>query len=375
VLDHFAYDLLWAGIEQMTGLKQAQIASGAAAHLLPLALATPIVVAVYWTGRRQSANRNRVGGIDLSNPSTVPISLAHFISLEVVAKVASASGLKAVRSLRQFVALFRACQRFLFYFIPGLNYEVPYPAPSRDRRAFNQMIQQSTFFANRFADAFPALRLPETFAGRYEIAARLRILMRYPLAAAVADGFNQRTVSPIWWTRGHSNMHIERWCRFKPGVFLMNEHELAISRIHVIPGRAYWQKFVYVECVGQSSIGLRRIPEQDIAAAVEAQGFCDEEYSLYNFRAYTVAEDDDGGYVRGGRVRRFSHVRDRRVRYLTKFNFLIVHGTSPALANEVDQELERRLDVCLQDDTTLGDLANWLLRLPKNPATELAERI
>jgi hypothetical protein len=374
LIDHFGYDLFWALIDRHLGLRQADAVATVAAHATAFLLAAVIVGGAYFIGARRSqwTGTGAAPAIDLSKPRTVPIRLAHFLSSKALSR--DETGLLGV--VRRYASsALESVRQLTFYLIPGLNYEVETPVPVRDRRLFNRMVSQSEFFAQRFAEAFPDLRSPETFTDRHEIANRLGTLLHRPLSASYIDGFQQRIITPLSWSRGLQSMSIQRWYRIKPSTFLLNEHELEINKICAIPSRAYWRNYVYVECVGQRSVGLIYLEPQDILRIAQEHGYCDEEYSIYNFRAYTIHEDDDGGYVRSGRVRRFNHPRDRRVRYLSKFNFLIAQGTSPALANNLEVELEERLNACLNNDAVLPDFIDWLTRLPKNPAMELTERI
>jgi hypothetical protein len=370
LIDHFSYDLLWSLIEKSVGVRQASAVTIVAAHLIPFLLAASIVCFVYWIGTRRPQRAEKPKTIDINDPTVVPVRVAHFPSLDPV-RLKPTVG----RVARYVSTAFGRALKFLFYLVPGLNYEVAEPIPPTDRLLFYKMSSQAVFFAQRFAEAFPALRSPATFTDKHEIANRLGTLLAEPLSATNIDGFQQRFISPIWWTRGNHNLSIRRWCRIKPGVFLMNEHELEITRVRAIPGRAYWQNFIYMECEGQLSVGLRPIAPEDVASFAAEHAYCDEEFSIYNFRAYTISEDDDGGFVRAGRVRRFKHPRDRRVRYLTRVNFLIVQGSSPALALGVDDDLEARMNACLRNACAVDELTDWLLRLPKNPAADLAERV
>jgi hypothetical protein len=226
------------------------------------------------------------------------------------------------------------------------------------------MEHAAAFFDHRFKDAFPGVRELTVFDQRRDVAHRLGVLLRPPLTASLPEG--DGGVSPFWWTRGVRDLHVTQWHQLKPDVFLMDTQELRVSRIAAIPGAVYWQHFLYVECAPQQPTGLYRHTPEQIARAVGLFGFHDEEYCVYRFRLFTRREYDDGGYERRGRVQQFQHSPDLRIRYLTKYNFLIVQSQSPAIGNFlVQRHLTAALNECLENELALQDLASWLLRLPR----------
>ena len=260
--------------------------------------------------------------------------------------------------------------RWFFYFVPQLNYAVPDSMPSRHVRDFNQMRHSLVWFYERFADAFPGIRRATEYTERRQIARRLNILLRDPLFAGDSQGAQS---CPIRWTRGQTDMYLTRWYHLKPGVFLMNVDELAISKIIAIPGNVYWQSLVYVECSAQLPTGVYPIAEEDIANCIKHHHYADEEYAIYNFRKYTRAQYDDDGYERGGRIRRFRHRPDLRVRCLSSYNFLIAPQASPVRDRDVESALHDFLNACLDGTKSPQEFVAWLLTLPRSHELERFE--
>ena len=132
-------------------------------------------------------------------------------------------------------ALHHAVRRALewtYYYVPRLNYEIADAVGSTDLQMLAYSRASAEFFWHRFGDAFPALREPREYTDISEIAHRMGLLLRDPIAAATEDGDLR---CPLWWTRGLQDFYVERWVRLKPNVFLLNQKELRVSRILAIP--------------------------------------------------------------------------------------------------------------------------------------------
>jgi hypothetical protein len=230
----------------------------------------------------------------------------------------------------------------------------PSPWPSKEPYPGSS----TSFFHDRFASAFPGVREPRWFTEAADIQRRLARLLAPPLTFANGQPF-------WWWSDG--NLHIESFEHVGDRRYQMDVHELEITRIAAVPGRAYWGDFVYVEVAGMEPTGANpgTTPE-DIARHVARRGYDDEEYGLYKGRtAISRAEYDDGAAEIGGELVDVTGQARLRVRYLTPYNFLIAANASPINNVEFDQHLPKLLRAILSDETKLDDLVEAVQHLPR----------
>lgn len=262
--------------------------------------------------------------------------------------------------------------RTALYVIPGLDYEVAYPVPTVIAREAAELNSSLTFFWMRFGNAFPGLRETKEFTNVSDIAHRMAILLCDPLMSGNPD----QPHCPLWWVRGTEDFYVQRWFRLKPKVFLLNHKELRVKRILAVPGSVYWQCFVYVECDPMKGSGLNKdyyTPER-LKHMVDDRTYASEAFALYGFRPHKIEEADDGSFERRGRIRRFKHSPERRERFLTRYNFLIVPHAHPLMAFNRQDGLDKRMDGCLVGTHTPEELIEWALRLPRNREIEDAEQ-
>lgn len=244
------------------------------------------------------------------------------------------------------------------YYLPCIDYRVPEPESPRSDALYAQMTENTEFFSQRFVAAFPGIREPVTYYSRREIDHRLGILLAPPLLARSGDA----VATPLWWSRGTEDMYLDQFYRLKPGVILLDKMELKVSKLMAVPGRAYWQCFVYVECQPMHPTGL--YPPRHGGRPVVRPEY--EEFAVSRGRLFTRVQYDDGGYVRHGRVHGIKPKPQLRIRYLEPFNFLIISSGSPAHDRVVLGAVRHHLDQRLSGQISDNDLANWLLSLPRN---------
>ena len=183
----------------------------------------------------------------------------------------------------------------------------------------------TSLFYQRMASAFPGIRDVTWFDNPKVALDRLEILLREPLR--FKSDLRECESDPIWWFRGGSALFVEKFKRIGRKKALMNIDQLKIKRIAAYHGDSYYMDFVYVEVEGEKQTGLYNHSEEDINRHIDSFGYSWEEYGLIKNRiGWTTPirrEDyDDGATVQGGKVRDALNA-ELRVRYLSKYNFII----------------------------------------------------
>jgi hypothetical protein len=307
----------------------------------------------YWLQRREQP-------VSAQSPSLV--TEKHSIKVVYAARVLATATSQLTKLIwRHILGLANQVWFAVLYYIPGIKYEVA-AQPNVPEEDVVELRDSNVFFSERFADAFPAIKGLTAYTRTADIAHRLDILLRAPLCGLECG--EPRGPVPIWWLRGMGNLHIYRWGHLKPNLSLMNNMELDIARIVAIPGVAYWQNFVYVECRALPQVGLYDWTKEELERmARNGHGY--EEYAVYGHRIFNRQQYDDAGYEVRGRVKHFRHRPQLRIRHITPFNFVIAPAMSPVNVATCDGELDRKLRLCRENPAAVNKLAEWLLSLPK----------
>lgn len=146
---------------------------------------------------------------------------------------------------------------------------------SHKARRFNQLRQSTVFFAYRFAKAFPGCREMCEINEPKEAIHRLGTLLEKPISIH----YENRRATPIWWFRGHNNMHIESFRKVAKNRFILNEiYFFQIKKLVAVSHPSYFRKFIYIEVDGMEPTGTSN---PDIEAQVERRGYAYEEYGEY----------------------------------------------------------------------------------------------
>ena len=144
----------------------------------------------------------------------------------------------------------------------------------------------------------------------------------------------------------------------------MDFQELEISKIAVYRSTAYYRSFVYVEVSPDQPIGLYPSDEGIIHDRIESFGYASEEYAVFQNIPITRACYDDGAAVIEGVVTDISGA-ELRVRYLSRYNFLIASQSSPINSPEFDAVSETFLADLLLGQDRLEEMSAMLERLPR----------
>lgn len=213
-------------------------------------------------------------------------------------------------------------------------------------------------FAQRFAAAFPRVRGIAWFEGDDTIRQRLARLLAQPLE--FEDG------TPIWWSRGPSNLQISAYAE-APDCLLINGDEMKVVRVAAVNPRSYKYNFVYVEVDPLPPIGIyERTPERiaEVAAGESLFPYYWEEYGLVDgIHPVTRAEADDGSAVIEGKLQSLRGRLEVRSRYVTKYNFIIAAGGAPVMDSSYDYELEEHLNAMLKGEDRLPAIVEESRRL------------
>ncbi|TAX58916.1 hypothetical protein ELI02_02120 [Rhizobium leguminosarum] len=230
--------------------------------------------------------------------------------------------------------------------------------PAQDAPALNGM-HSTVFFAQRFADAFPGVRGVVWFDDPNEIKQRLEVLLAAPLEF--------KDATPLWWTRGNSNLTISTFSDLGK-CYLINYDELAITKVAAVNNKSYKYNFVYIEVGPLEPTGLYDSTPSRIVEVEKGEGpftYYSEEYAIVDGKhLVTRSVYDDGSAVIGGKLQSIKGRAELRGRYVTKYNFIIAAGGASLLDQSYDSELEEHMEAMLKGEDHLKEIAEEIVRLP-----------
>lgn len=210
----------------------------------------------------------------------------------------------------------------------------------------------TSFFYGRMASAFPGIRDITWFEDPKTAISRLEILLKEPLR--FSTGNKDFESDPIWWFRGGDALFIEKFKKVGRRKVVMNVDQIKIKRIAAYHGESYYKDFVYVEVEGEKQTGLYNFKEEDIQRHVNDFGYSWEEYGLIKNRIgwktpIRREEYDDGATVVRGKVKDLQDP-ELRIRYLSKYNFIIAAKGSPYNSKKFDRLSKEYLNKILRNE-------------------------
>ncbi len=232
----------------------------------------------------------------------------------------------------------------------------------------DQLRDSTVFFSQRFAAAFPGCRGLCEFDNPREALHRLDVLLQDPISVKTRGA----TLTPVWWFRGSSALPVtsykrERILSFGRLNFYFSETEYyRMRRVVAVNRGSYFRNFVYVEVDPMPPTGLYPV---DVARSIERLGCAREEYGEYGRlwkRHVTREEYDDGATTVNGRVKDLAGKVKLRIRMLSWYNFILAPHFSPINSRDAEDMIENLLDSILKGQTTVHDLADLTLRLPRH---------
>ena len=216
------------------------------------------------------------------------------------------------------------------------------------------------FFDYRVAKAFPGDRGLKIYDNPEECNKRLAVLLRYPLEG-------KHLGDPVWYFRGSSCFYIKKYQQLSPTKCLLDINELELERIAIYKSDLYFRDFVYVETKADNPIGIYKEQNADTIELLRKElGYYTEEYGIYENHPITRAEYDDGAAVIDGNLIDFGDKAQLRVRYLTKYNFVICAKFHPFNSPEGDTLTRKYLDNILNGNCTIEEFAEASKKLKRN---------
>lgn len=232
------------------------------------------------------------------------------------------------------------------------------PAEKKAKKRTMAGAHSTVIFAERFGDAFPGVRGIEWFADQDGVRQRLQRLFADPLE--YEDG------TPIWWTRGNSNLQITSYEQEGDHV-LINGDEMKIGRIAAVAQASYKYNFVYFETLPLDPIGIYPKTASHIREVETGESYLPnywEEYGLVDGKhLITRAEADDGSAMIDGRLQSVSGRLEIRGRHVTPYNFIVAAGGAPLMSTKYDRQLQTHLNAMLKGQDKLSDIAAESMRL------------
>lgn len=224
------------------------------------------------------------------------------------------------------------------------------------------------FFHQRMASAFPGIRKLTWFENPKIATKRLKLLLRDPIK--FDPKFSELKSTPIWWFRGSSANSISEFKEIGRKKVLMNFDRLKIKRIAAYHSSTYYKDFVYVEVEGEKQTGLYDFDDSDIKRHIDSRGYSWEEYGLIrNFLGWKIPisreEYDDGAAEIRGKVRDAMDAK-LRIRFLSKYNFIIAAKGSPYNSTRFARQSEAFLNGILKNETDLVDFFEFIKGFEKH---------
>jgi hypothetical protein len=225
-------------------------------------------------------------------------------------------------------------------------------------------IHPTVFFHHRICSSFPGIEGLQWFMNSNEALDRLELLLKEPtyFEKSVGHGI---TSDPIWWFRPLRALYVRRFKRVSQTRCLLDHDELEIDKIAVFRSSAYWQSFIYVQTKADSPIGLYSQTNEDLERMKSNFGYAWEEYGLFEGKPITRSCFDDGAAVVDGKVTD-TFGAELRVRYLSKYNFLITSKFSPINSKDFERHTQTTINEILEKPELLEDLINIFRTLPRH---------
>lgn len=145
----------------------------------------------------------------------------------------------------------------------------------------------------------------------------------------------------------------------------MDVEEQNINKIAAYHSNRYWQSFVYVELNADKPIGLYDYADRHIEDWLQDHGYYHEEYGLFDNVPITRECYDDGAAEINGKITDTSGA-ELRVRYLTKYNFIIASRDSPISNQAFENYSEVAMNEILSGKNTVENLVEIVKKLPRH---------
>src|SRR5205085_2755514 len=120
---------------------------------------------------------------------------------------------------------------------------------------------------------------------------------------------------------------------------LMNFDELEIDKLAVYRGEASYRDLIYIETKPEQAIGIYNYSKDHVNEQMDKFGFSCEEYGLFGTTPISREEIDDGAALIEGQIVETVGESTLRVRYLSRYNFIIASQLSPINSQDADDKI------------------------------------
>ncbi|MBS5525226.1 MAG: hypothetical protein KHX48_06485 [Alistipes sp.] len=273
---------------------------------------------------------------------------------------------RAIFEIIQMPRCFRAIKRLYHEMFPisikfhiHKNRQVKSP---EEKICPNLFEDSDIFFSQRLAYAFPGVRNVKWFTKTKDIKFHLSRLLHTPLKFITNEGRSQFT--PIWWFRSGSSVAINNFRHISGRLFLVENEEWLISKIAVFQDSSvYYKEYLYVEIEAQNPTSLGQVSTDNLQlGATEEYGILNWKH-LFNIKMTRHEYDDGEGCKRWGTI--FNGQTQLRIRYLTKYNFLICANGSSYNCNEFDLMSRYYMDGLLDGTISFEEFHESLMKFQK----------
>lgn len=170
--------------------------------------------------------------------------------------------------------------------------------------------------------------------------------------------FSNNVSNLFWWRRGSYDSPIKHFEKLSSTKILFDITEYEIDFISVYKSRYKGRSFIYVETKADKPTGLYQI---DIENQINRFGYASEEYAIYKSKFITREEYDDGA-IKGkqGKIIDTDNKAQLRVRYLTKYNYIIIPQRSVYLSRNFLHTSQEYFDKLLKKEITFDKFIKYM---------------
>lgn len=227
------------------------------------------------------------------------------------------------------------------------------------------------FLSSRISSAFPGIRNGVKWFKGADAVHRLSILLAEPLVFRFREGGE---VKPLWWFRGGSSMHIDRFLTLSKNKCLLGTDELSVEKIAVHVTSHEFQNFIYVQARAESPVYYSKADIERHQKNLPDLGFVSEEYALFKGKPIPREHYDDGATMKGGKVIPLNGLAELRHRYLTSYNFIITSVDSPYNSGKFDRESREIMNGLLTEKVAAKAFFEFMLSFTKDEVSKKSRR-
>jgi hypothetical protein len=233
-----------------------------------------------------------------------------------------------------------------------------------DGEALPSDVGSADIVAGRLADAFPGSYGLTVISDPKAALERLAVVLRRPLHQWYSPSNGEPYKGyPLWWFRGGRCLHIEDYDQVSATHAVLDGKELNVRRVAAFRRNylSMWD-FLYVESAADQPVGIYQYsgPTPIERAQQSPSGFFTyEEYAVWNDRAISREDFDDGATLVNGKPQRVVHAEVRQ-RFLTPYNFIVCGNRHVINDKRHDRTIQALLDGILRGDRTLSDLVSFV---------------